>query len=231
MYFLTCNKTKTIMGWSGKSGCSHTKRIFRYLAYNQDIDNHDKIHQNTYNKLPGDISNYTIILIMRNPYKRLVSGFLEKYNPAPGSSGTCHSMWTLDKPLSFANFVDEVVKSNWEVIHEHHFIKQLSEEYHPRIEKHNKLFVYDLENIDYAHLERIFNKKISPAMMSYRGGHENTREVVLHKPIHDLPIEDYNDFKIPLTCFYSEEIKNKVDNYFKDDFAFCSKFGIDYKLE
>ena len=68
-------------------------------------------------------------------------------------------------------------------------------------------------------------------MMSYRGGHENTREVVLQKPIHDLPIEDYNDFKVPLTCFYNEEIKNKVDNYFKDDFEFCSKFGIDYKLE
>ena len=231
MHFLTCHKNKVIIGWSAKSGCSHIKRIFKYLVYNQNIIDHDEIHRHTYFDLPKDITDYTIIIIIRNPFKRLVSGFREKYNPAPGSSGTCYSMWNLDKILSFSNFVDELIKPNWNVVHEHHFTRQLSESYQNRIEAHDKLFVYDLENINYQKIEELFQQKISAGFISFRGGHENTRTLSSTEPVQELFIGDYNHYNLPLYCFYNEDIEKKVREFFRKDFDFFQRQGFTYFVQ
>ena len=81
MYFLIDNKNKIIFGWSAKCGCSHIKRIFWF--YNKGIIPKN-VHVGSYNKLPNNIENYTIIIISRNPYKRLVSGFLNNYKIGTG---------------------------------------------------------------------------------------------------------------------------------------------------
>ena len=230
MHFLTCHKNKVIIGWSAKCGCTHIKRIFKYLAHNQNIIDHNAIHHHTHSNLPRNIEGYTIIIIIRNPFKRLVSGFREKYNPAPGSSGTCYSMWNLDKILSFSNFVDELIKSNWKVIHKHHFIMQLSEAYEHRIETHDKLFIYDLENINYQKIEEVFQQKIPEELISFRGGHENTRTLTSTEPVQELFIGDYNDCNLPLHCFYNEDIEKKVREFFRKDFEFFQQYGFNYSI-
>lgn len=230
MYFLTCRKNKVILGWSAKSGCSHIKRIFRYLAYNQNISDHNAIHSATYNHLPGNISEYTIILVVRNPYTRLVSGFREKYNPDPNSSGTCYKMWNIDKTLTFSNFVDEIVKKNWTVIHEHHFVPHISEAYQKRIESHDKLFVYDLANINYQQFETLFKKTIPQELLDYRGGHENTRTDISEKYVYDDEISTYNQFVIHTKYFYSDEILAKVNEFYKDDFELFNRLGFNYTI-
>lgn len=228
MYFLTCRKNKVIVGWSAKSGCSHVKRIFKYLANNQDISDHNKVHHATYTRLPPDITSYTIIIIIRNPYKRLVSGFREKYNPDPNSSGTCHKMWTVDKPLTFSNFVDEIVEKNWKVIHEHHFLPHISEAYDKKIENHDKFFVYDIENIDYQQFEKLFSKTIPKALLYYRGGHENTRTKTLEKYVYDDEISTYNEYLVNTKYFYNEKILKQVNEFYKNDFELFRRFGFDY---
>jgi len=230
MYFLTCRKNKVIIGWSAKSGCSHIKRIFRYLAYNQNINDHNAIHSATYNHLPGDISEYTIILVVRNPYTRLVSGFREKYNPDPNSSGTCHKMWNIDKPLTFSNFVDEIVKKKWTVIHKHHFVPHISEAYQKRIEQHNKLFVYDIANIDYKQIETLFKKTIPQELLDYRGGHENKRTDILEKYVYNDEISTYNNFIVNTKYFYNDDIISKVNDFYKDDFELFNRLGFNYTL-
>ena len=68
---------KIIFGWSAKCGCSHAKHIYWFLKTG-NLTN--KIHsEKSSNPLPNDIQNYTTLLFTRNPYERLVSGFLDKY--------------------------------------------------------------------------------------------------------------------------------------------------------
>ena len=91
---------KIVFGWSAKSGCSHIKKIFWYLKTNNE---NFKIHtKREDNGLPDDIENYTVILIIRNPYERVISGFLDKYRP----KGVFRKLWK-NKELSFSNFIDE----------------------------------------------------------------------------------------------------------------------------
>jgi len=109
MYFLIDNKNKIIFGWSAKCGCSHIKNIFWFLQ-NNNTDN--KIHiTEEYNSIPDDIENYTTIIINRNPYKRIISGFLDKYK----SNGQFRKLWKYDK-LTFSMFVDELIKNEWQLI-------------------------------------------------------------------------------------------------------------------
>ena len=77
MYFIRDEPKKVIFGWSAKCGCSHIKMIHKYLTLN--IIDFDKRHIGTYNELGFIDDSYTIIIIIRNPFLRLISGFLEKY--------------------------------------------------------------------------------------------------------------------------------------------------------
>ena len=77
MFFLVDDTNKILFGWSAKCGCTHIKHIYWFL---QNVHKSlEKPHYGTYNKLPENTEDYTIIIICRSPYKRLVSGFLEKY--------------------------------------------------------------------------------------------------------------------------------------------------------
>ena len=77
MRFLVDEINKIIFGWNAKAGCSHIKNLFYYLTDTQPFTN---IHRQVADKsLPDDYIKYTIIIITRNPYERIVSGFIEKY--------------------------------------------------------------------------------------------------------------------------------------------------------
>ena len=76
MKFLISEKNKVIFGWSTKCGCSHVKRLFNYLENDIVID---KVHGLKESNIGVDTKKYITIIFVRNPYKRLVSGFLDKY--------------------------------------------------------------------------------------------------------------------------------------------------------
>ena len=148
MYFFTDEKLKTVFGWSAKCGCEHIKRIFWYL-YNDIIDN--LIHKSIeYSDLPNDIENYTVIIVIRNPYERLVSGFLNKYK----KNGQFRHKW-LSEEIIFSDFVDNLLKKKWNLIDMHHFTPQTSEKFdHDKLLKSKELKVYDItpfyiSNADY----------------------------------------------------------------------------------
>jgi hypothetical protein len=124
MYFIIDEKRKIAFGYSAKAGCSHIKRIFWYLT--EDNLNH-KLHKDKreYSKIPDDYKNYTFILIVRNPYKRLVSGFLDKYNSNP--VGELRNNFK-KKEITFEDFVGYVVREDCkEPNHIHHFSPQTRE--------------------------------------------------------------------------------------------------------
>lgn len=228
MFFLVDKKNNIIFGWSAKCGCTHIKSIYYYLQ-NGTSKGKESIHKLTnYNKLSDDIiksiENYTIIIICRNPYKRLVSGFLDKYK----LNGEYRRMWK-DKSLKFNQFVDTL--GNWKYIDKHHFTPQTSEDFTDKIINSKNIKCFDIENVDYNYIEKLYNKKIPKELINFKGNHvrkNNKKELNQH--VFDLNMEDYYDYKIETKFFYNDELKKKVFEFYKNDFLFFSKFGFDYKL-
>jgi hypothetical protein len=111
MWFLRDNTRKILFGWSAKSGCSHFKKLAKFLIFgdlNCDIHTEEE-----YCELPPNYEDYHIIICIRNPYERLVSGFLDKYSC--NEKGIYVSQWnnhTNNRPLTFRNFVDELTSTS-----------------------------------------------------------------------------------------------------------------------
>ena len=226
MLFLVDPNQKVIFGWSPKCGCSHIKNIYWFLR--TDTLDHPIHTMEDNNLLPDDIENYTTILITRNPYKRLVSGFLDKYS----KEGHYRSMWK-SPFLSFSQFVDKLIQHDWDTIQMHHFIEQTSERFDKnRLLLSKTLKVFDLEKIDYEFIEQVYKKKIPSEVLNLQHGHERHLRVKGAKfydtPVYDLHIDDYVDYNIGLQYFYNEEIRQKVFHFFMEDFNFFRAHGIDY---
>ena len=225
MLFLVDPNQKVIFGWSPKCGCSHIKIIYWFLR--TDTLDHPLHTMEDNNLLPDDIENYTTIIITRNPYKRLVSGFLDKYS----KEGHYRHMWK-SPFLSFSQFVDKLIQHDWDTIQMHHFIEQTSERFSKRILLSKTFKIYDLEKIDYEFIEQVYNKKIPSEVLNIKHGHERHLRVKGAKfydtPVYDLHIDDYVDYNISLQYFYNEEIRQKVFHFFMEDFNFFRAHGIDY---
>ena len=223
MYFLLNQKKKIIFGWTPKCGCSHVKNLWFYLN-NMKVN---YLHDETYiSRLPKDINNYIIIIFTRNPYKRLVSGFLDKYK----KNGQFRFKWG-KKEIIFKDFVDVLVQKNYSRIERHHFSPQTSELYDKSIFKSKTLKFYDICNIDYAYIEKLFNKNIEKHIIDFKGKH--LRSLFVKKEhdnqyVYNLNMDTYYLSKIDTKYFYNEEIKKKVFNHYKEDFITFYENGIDY---
>ena len=222
MYFLVDKKTKVIFGWSPKCGCSHIKKIFWFLQ-NDKINN---IIHTIYdmNNLPYDIENYTTILISRNPYKRIISGFLDKYR----KNGEFKKLWKY-KTITFSMFIDELIQNNWKMIDKHHFTQQTSENFDIKILNSKNIKCYDIKNIDYKYIENLYNKKIPEIIINSKQGHERTKkDKNFDDYVYDLDMDIYYDYNVKIFYFYNEELKNKIFKFYKNDFNFFYELGIDY---
>ncbi len=234
MHFLIDRKLKIIFGWSAKCGSSHVKKIFYFLQNNR-TDNEVHLPYDYNIPLPRDISDYTTILFIRNPYKRLISGFLDKYN----KTGQFRDMWNNwnsnnqnHKDIKFGVFVDELVNNNWKMIDKHHFIPQTKEIFDKqKILRSKKLVVYDIVDIDYDYIEKLYNKIIPQVLLNFRGGHQRKTKTTMKTYVYDLDIVVYFDYTVPTEYFYNQDIKDKVYSYYINDFSFFNDHGYRYLLD
>lgn len=230
MLFLIDDKLKIIFGWSAKCGCSHIKNMFYYLQSGVSCGLNDYVHRgkgHDFQPLPENLSEYVLLLFIRNPYKRLVSGFLDKYGP----KGEFRHLWDCTLSITFANFVDAIYNNDSRMIDNHHFTPQTSEHFCDRIKDHSKTFIYDIENIDYSLIEHIFKKKIPDDVIKYRGPHQHKYEIVIHYDVYDLCIDDYCDCKPLLSCYINEDIYKKVYDIYNQDFLFLLERGFIYSIK
>lgn len=220
MLFITDKENKVVFGWSAKCGCTHVKNMFWYLKEN--IENH-KLHiQCEYEKLPDDVENYTVIVFIRNPYERLVSGFL--------NTGIWLYNWK-EPTTTFTKFVNELITHNWDQIDRHHFTPQTSEFYHHELlSKSKKLILYDIKNIDYENIEKIYNKKIPQSVRDFKGDHYQKTTTLMEKPVYDLELNEYKEYKVPTRFFYNQDIQSRVYHFYNYDFRYFKEHGFDYSL-
>lgn len=225
MLFLVDINKQIIFGWSAKCGCSHIMNIYWFL---QTGNLNNPIHTiNDDNNLPDDITNYTTLIFSRNPYKRIVSGFLDKYKP----NGQYRHLWK-NSSLTFSQFVDKVINYDWETIDKHHFNSQTTEKFDNKILLSKIIKFYNISNIDYEYIEQLYNKKIPEYVMNKKEGHErhlctNTNDFY-DKYVYNLNICEYIDYNINIKYFYNEELKKKVFDFYIKDFNFFYENGIDY---
>jgi hypothetical protein len=232
MHFIVDNVKKWIVGWSAKCGCTHIKYIMYYLitkkSYRDEL-NIEGLHTFFgWGSLPSDISEFTIVLIIRDPYKRLVSGFLDKYT----FYNNYYSLWRPNISLTFANFVSELKNNSWIHIDHHHFTPQLSEAFDfERIKNHSKMHIFDIEKIDYKLFESIYNKKIPEDIIRYKGSHTNIRKTSMNQNVSYLDAFLYNRYLVPYTFFYNKELKDAVYQFYKKDFDFFREYGFHFDFQ
>lgn len=226
MHFLIDDKNKIIFGWSGKCGCSHVKKIFWYFQ-NGSINNPIHTIKDT-NLLPTKIFKYHTIIFCRNPYKRLVSGFLDKYH----KNGEQRYKWTR-KMLTFEMFVDELIKKDWNMIDYHHFVPQTEEKFDSKISTSKIIIYFDIENIDYEYLETLYQKKIPDELLNFRGKHIRQNfptelKDKLKQNISNIKIDTYYNFNVDYKDFYRDKnIKDKVYQFYINDFKLFKQFNYD----
>ena len=87
MYFLVNDKKKFIVGWSAKCGCSAIKQWFIEVSgietektLRHKVLGFGRTKWSNINKYSAEVyKNYKRFILVRDPYKRLVSGYVNKY--------------------------------------------------------------------------------------------------------------------------------------------------------
>ena len=174
------------------------------------------VYSDSLNFITFEHNSYTKILFIRNPYKRIVSGFLDKY---------VTGIYSLDiNNLTFEKFVDELDSNKLKHIDCHHFTPQLSEAYQPSIRFDQ---IYDIENIDYDYIKKPFGKNIDV------GGYIKTPYHVSFKgKSFGITLKELRKMqsKPPYQSFFCKNIKEKVYAFYKKDFLFFETHGFNYEV-
>lgn len=81
-------------------------------------------------------------MIIRNPYERIISGFLDKYR----EEHPWRKLWKNEKKLTFLNFIDVLDKEGTgRQIERSHFSPQINANWDDTLNIHK---IYDIKNID-----------------------------------------------------------------------------------
>lgn len=249
MYFLNNRKKKIVFGWNAKCACNHVKIIFNYYSDNRRLHPHGAIHSGTQNPLPPNHDHYKIVMFIRDPFRRLVSAYIEKYCKREANKD--YALLPYEKKRTFRKFVDEFYKqfneykkqghSRFQSINYHHFAPQLDRPYKPcNVEK-----MFDIRGIDYNYLNKLFNKEIPNEIIERKALHyvdyKDTK-----KYVYDTDYPEYvstnwkkdntandwskqkNDNVPTYEYFYDEDIKNKVAEIYKQDLDFFKENGFDF---
>lgn len=218
MYPFINKKKKIIFWWSAKSGCSTVKSIMFELIFPKI--NISKLPASYFHKSIAKPKNkitleeakqYINILFIRDPYKRLVSGFIDKC--------IINKKNRFFKPKNFIDAVDNISKLDPDK--NHHFCPQTSEHF---IKELKYDIIYDIERINYEQLSILCGKKIIDRKF-YQTGYSqeqlsnqrsyllNYNELLSLKKKKDIP---------PYYTFYNIDIIEAVKKYYQEDFNFFS---------
>ena len=231
MHYIVFDNPKVVFGWTRKCGCSHVKNICYFLKTNRVVE---KLEWTDINEtgLPKNIDEYKIFLIFRNPYKRCISGFIQRFHKLPDLERNKDYPWNSKLPLTFYNFIYAMINKTVIELNgtfNRHF--ELQSMGTAPLKNHKNTIVYDIEKIDYNYIGSIFNKNIPPAVIKYRGGHDDKNTLVVDKYVGNLLYSEYDTVK-PLTRnFFCSKTKKIFDNYYKADFDFCRAQGFNYDLD
>ena len=229
-YFIIEEK-KLIICWSPKCGSTTIKHlILKYYGIQIDLNEtyHKKLKELSVNKKIAltDIDNYNeykIILVIRNPYHRLVSGFYGKY-VREGSP--------YKNPPNCKCFLDfiHILSHTPDLIDKHHFQPQCSGDTFKMIFKMKD----NINMIEMNQIEIIANeldlkydiddiKNMKKNIKIYRNQDIKTAYLLNYQELRDYVITDYS-------LFYNKEIISIVNKIYSIDFNFFISNNYNFRL-
>ena len=231
MQYYILDEKKLIIFWSPKCGCSTMKHI---LATYLKLDSY-KISTNTHwnamdihkNKDLLSKSNkrdikkidiyktYDIVMLVRNPYERLVSGFLNKYVPEHG-----------EKILNCDSFHDfcHLISKDRKILSKdilHHIDNQTSGlgwEFYNELQKPSVKYALDTSNVN--DIAKILGMNIQDKHFNYNKK-KYVKDIKTNQNLGSLKYDKLKNISsINYSNFYNHDIEKLVYNIYKDDFIF-----------
>ncbi len=233
MYFLVSHKYRYLMGWSAKCGCSSVKRWYldthgiKIVSLDKPVYEAIGYGDTEYThvdwKSPEKYREYKKYVTVRNPFSRLVSGFIDKYvlNKQFPNYG-----WQ-----TFNGFLDALERDKYfNEVEKHHFCPQFSEAF-TLFDKAGFTFdnVLQLENLEFD-LHKISANRGIPISRTPTANRTkyNVDEVPVSN-VADLKISEFTAEKIPaFEYFYTRNNIRTVEKIYKTDFKMLNGLGVDY---
>lgn len=207
-------KKKLIIFWSPKCGCTTLKTI---LSHYFNLDNKINVHKskflnfktNNQSSYKKDVK-YDILFLIRNPYDRLVSGFVDKYVTGK-----------LKNPKNCNNFEDfvNILLNTPNKIEYGHFTKQTSNkgwEFYKKLGKPKIKYVLETHEVNKMSDILQLNLQDIHRMKSKWG--DKVDKAKLFACDYKTVLNTKGNFSVDQ--FYNNEIKRKVSIIYKDDFNF-----------
>ena len=233
MYYYISHKRKTIITHIAKNGCES----LRYLLlkdegiFQEEMDIWNKMTQNIIHN-PYHVryfithKKYKIITIVRDPYRRLVSGYIDKilgnnYNYLQFCKNIMRFYkrdFNDPKKVTFTEFVNYVVAhKNFNVMDEH--FKPQSYCFHPNMPNNKIMKLEDIKPIKQFFSEQEFLQNF----INYNKDVINHYKVQVehHEIVYDKDATYFNQFEkvIPkYKYFLNEDLKDKIYKFYEDDF-------------
>jgi hypothetical protein len=213
------NPNKVVFWWTPKCGCIFVRKLYHYFLHsNEETEDIDVNNLNDYNH----------ILFVRNPYKRVVSGYIDCY-------ATTHQQVVIfNNDLSFKDTINELIENEFKNIDKLHFDYQISikDVSDPNCNLNiNKIF--DIESIDYTFLSKLFldmfvDNDILTALR--QSNHHVDYLDDFKENVSDYHVTDFDELSgYPrYQYFYTNELIEKVQSFYDCDFIFLEMNGIKY---
>lgn len=231
MYFLVNDNKKFFIGWSAKAACTSVKMWFCNVAGIKATESN--VHkvlgygQNKWSNLhardPKTFKNYRKYIVIRNPYRRLVSGYIGVYIKNPNRS---NRPWK-----TFQSFVEALeADPGFKNIDRHHFVPQTGE-YFPKINKIINVWDRIIPAMDLSTHFKEINRELNVNFeISKHNKSFEHREARVLKPAYSMTDEEIKRHKPAFNCFYNEDIASVVHKIYKKDFEFFESCGIQYSI-
>lgn len=221
------------VGWSPKCGCTHLKAVVLF-ARNGIIDHnpHGPHHRPLFlQSLPENLHEWTVMAVVRSPYERVVSGFLDKYAP----NGQFRHLWE-PETLTFGGFINTLVRDGTDVgrtrIERTHFEPQVNEGVATQLERVGNLVVCDVNKIDYRLIERVYSTHIPVELLMWRGPHARPSPSLTTRCAPGArAIEDVRTFEpraVTSLDIIRPRLARLIAIFYASDLAFCASCGIVY---
>lgn len=225
MYFLINTRYRVAFGWSAKCGCTMVKSLFFELSGVFMPNVHGAW---LWAGLPPDGGGFEVIVFARNPYERLVSGFLDKYgrsreleasDPLPEEGATSFSR--------FVRWLEQEGMRTRSPNFVHHFTPQLSEAW---LDSMPVAKVYDIKAIDHEYLQARFESTIAPRERRMNAGAPVAGQ---RTGAGLLPISQLANLAVvpEYASFYDAETKAAVARIYRRDLEFFRRAGLAYDTE
>lgn len=217
MQFIIIHDKKLIIFWSPKCGSSTLKTILALYFNIHDPIKYSHIHLN---KELRDLidkkdnlkyENYDLVLLIRNPYDRLASGFINKYvskKPHYKNPDNCKS---------FYDFC-HILLNNPEAINKHHFEPQTSGEgwhFYNILGKPKIKYVFDTKDVN--KIKTLLDLNIEDIKENYTKKNEKSS----FEKLYFLDYENLRKKKNQsYSNLYNSTLKKIVYEIYKNDFDF-----------